>query len=820
VGGRFLRAWLAALALAVQGLAAAAATDSAAVIETTEAPSGFDGLTRPREVVTDVYFGGRKVGEAMVVVRPGFVQFQDPVKLASAIPNAIDPVVLAAALTGDLPANSGLACRAGNSRGCGDLRPSSAGVIFDEDRFRADVFVAPAMLRAVPPDQQVYLPTPSAPLSLTSSSGVALSGSTGGPAEYNFQNRTVVGFRNARIRSDSSYASHFGLLFDDLVAEVDRPDMRYSGGLFWAPGIDLLGQRRIVGAGLGTQFDTRLDRDNLQGTPLVLFLSQPAQVDILVDGRLVGSRSYDAGNNILDTTGLPDGAYAIVLRVHEANGAVHDEHRFFVRNTQIAPLGRPLYFAYAGLLADSRRGSPISISRTLYYQLGTARRLSNAFAVDASIIGTQKKAIAELGGWFLTPVARVRAAALVSSGGDRGGLVQVQSGNIGGFDVNFDLRHITSNDGQPLIPVPLPQNSFGTGQPTLAQLGSTYTQASGSIGYRLGAAYLSVIGSFRKDQGVRSDYSVGPQVEWPVINHFGFQLTVEANAQRTRTTRAGFVGFRLLSSRGRVSFANGSGYSTRSSSDGLNKSASRPTGTLSAQYSYQGDDRTQISVGGGVDRSLDTTVGHASGYAYTRFGSVHADVLRGFGGHGGTQYGVTLQTGVAIDRGDAVLGGRDLNESALVVSVAGPASDTFEVLINDQPRGRITGGQRLPLFLQPYRSYKVRLRPLDPAGVSYDNGAREVTLYPGNVQHLAWQVERMFTIFGQAVRANGKPLADASIQSRHGIGESDGNGYFQVDAGAGEKVRFTDASGSSCDVSLGAVKPVRDYAPLGRVVCQ
>ena len=78
----------------------------------------------------------------------------------------------------------------------------------------------------------------------------------------------------------------------------------------------------------------------------------------------------------------------------------------------------------------------------------------------------------------------------------------------------------------------------------------------------------------------------------------------------------------------------------------------------------------------------------------------------------------------------------------------------------------------------------------------------------------------MFTIFGQAVRDNGKPLADASIQSRHGIGESDGNGYFQVDAGAGEKIRFTDASGSSCEVSLGAVKAVRDYASLGRVVCR
>lgn len=821
MNGRSFRAALFALAMVAQAAVAfaGAANSSAAVIET-DAPSGFDALTRARKLVTDVYFGGEKVGEAAAVVSPGSLHFEDPAKVASLVPNALDAAALTVAFTGELPAHADLLCGAGSRAHCGQLSPTIAGVIFDEDHFRVDLFVAPAMLRTVPLDTQVFLPTPRAPVSLTSSAGIALSGSSGGTTTYNFQNRTIVGFHNARIRSDSSFASHFGFVFDDLVAEVDRPNMRYSGGLFWAPGLDLIGQRRIVGLGLGTQFDTRLDRDNLEGTPIVLFLSQPAQVDMIVDGRLVGSRAYDAGNDVLDTSGLPDGSYALVLRIHEAGGAVREERRFFVRNAQIAPVGQPLYFAYAGVLANTRPHAPISLSNTLYYQLGTARRLSPAFAVDASIIGTQKKPMAEVGGWFLSPAVRIRAAVLASTAGDRGELVQVQSGHIGGLNLNFDLRHVTSANGQPLIPVPSQIAGFDSTLPTAAQIGGTYTQASGSIGYRLGTAFLSVIGSFRKDKGVGSDYSVGPQLDWPVINRFGFQLAIEANAQRTRSTSASFIGFRLLSSRGRFSVVNGTGYSTLSNRDSPNDSRSRGTGTLSAQYSYQGDDRTQVSIGGGLDRSLDTTIGHVGGYAYTRLGSARADMLRGFGGKGSTEYGVTLQTGLALDPRDLVVGGRDLNESALVVTVAGPADYAFEVLVNDQPRGRVTGGQRLPLFLQPYRSYKVRLRPLDAAGVSYDDGAREVTLYPGNVQSLAWQVERMFTIFGQAVGADGKPLADASIQSRHGIGESDGNGYFQVDAGAGETIRFTEASGSSCEVSLGAVKAVRDFASLGKVVCR
>jgi hypothetical protein len=114
----------------------------------------------------------------------------------------------------------------------------------------------------------------------------------------------------------------------------------------------------------------------------------------------------------------------------------------------------------------------------------------------------------------------------------------------------------------------------------------------------------------------------------------------------------------------------------------------------------------------------------------------------------------------------------------------------------------------------------VRLRPLDAAAVSYDGAAREVTLYPGNVQHLAWHVDKMFTVFGQALRPDGRPLADAVIQSRHGVGESDGNGYFQVDVGAGEPIRFNQDAGGSCEVTLGNVKPVRDFASVGKVVCR
>jgi hypothetical protein len=808
----------AACALSCFGTAADAG-ESSSTIEAS-APAGFDALARPREVVTDVYFAGRKVGEATGTARPGFLTFNDPSAVAALVPDAADPAAIAAALAGNLPTNSNLVCSDGESSGCGELMPATAGIIFDEDRFRVDLFVAPRLLRLITPDEQVYLPTPTASLSVTSSMGLALSGATGARAAYNIQNRTIVGFHNAHIRSDSSYSSHFGLLFDDLVAEVDRPDLRYSAGLFWAPGIDLIGERRIVGAGVGSQFDTRANHESVEGTPIILFLSQAARVDILVDGRLVESRAYQAGNNVLDTSGLPDGSYGIVLQIHEAGGRVREERRFFARSAGIPPVGQPLYYAYAGLLANSRQSAPISLSDTFYYQLGAARRLSPSFAVDASILGTQERAMAELGSWFLSPVLRSRAAALLSTKGDAGVLLQVQSAELHGLVFNFDLRRIWSHDGRPLIPLPTMIGSFQNAPPTQSQLGGSFTQASGSVGYHLGTASLLVVGSYRKDEGIGSDYVIGPQFSWPVVHSHGLQLTLEANAQRTRTTAAGFVGVRILSVRGPVSMVGSAGYSAQSSSDGSFPSERRAVGSLSADYSYEGSDRTQASIGAGVDRGLEATVGRVGGFVYSRLGSVHGDVQHDFEGRGGTQYGVTVQTGLAAEPRSIVVGGRDIDESAVIVSVDGRVDSPFEVLVDDTPRGRVSSGGRLPLFLQPYHSYRVRLRPLNAAGVSYDSAAREVSLYPGNVQHLDWHVERLFTLFGQAIRADGRPLADAMIQARHGIGESDANGYFQIDAGAGEAIRFTDASGGSCSVTVREARPVNDFVAIGKVVCR
>lgn len=806
------------LALTINGTAWGATSN--VELSSAGTPAGFEELTSARVTMVDVYFGGRKIGETLVTTKLGSLRFRSPQEVLTALPQLVASPDVTSVLSSDLPTNSAAVCRDSNAQNCGSITPEVIGIVYDEDRFRVDLFVNPRFLKTTLSTSQGYLPVPKGPLSLTSSLGFAASGTFGQSSTYNIQNRTVVGFENARIRMNSSLASHLGFVMDDLVGEIDHRDLRYSGGLFWAPGNEFTGQRRIIGAGVGTQFDTWVDQQTLHGTPLILFLAQPSRVEILVDGRLVSARSYPAGNVDLDTSGLPDGSYSLLLRIHQSNGSVREERRFFVKNQDAPPVGHPIYYAYAGMLANTKRNQPISPSSTFYYQAGAAWRLSNSFAVDIGALGTQHKAIAQAGAWLILHKARFRISGLASSAGDTAALVQGNWGGQGPLNLSFDIRRVWSHNGQPLIPLPSYVDTFGETPATGVQLATgSYTQATASLGLRLGDGFVGLVGSYRKDRHLPADYTVGPTVNYPVINRGRFQLVFEASAEHTRSTTSAFVGFRALFSRGGMSVGGSLGESMQHDRDNNDPSRSRMVGNVTAQYSHDSQDGTLVNVEAGADRSIETSTLNAGTTVYSRLGNLRADLIQNVEGSRQTQYDVSYETGIALTPHAASLGGRDLQQSALIVTVHGDSGSAFNVLVDEVVRGRVGAGQRFSLFLPGYRKYKVRLVPTASQALDYDSATREVTLYPGNVQLLDWRAESFFTIFGQAMTSTGAPIVDALVHSPKGISETDPKGYFQIDIRNGDSVTIDQSEGQTCQVALPKLMVKNEFASLGKVVC-
>ena len=779
------------------------------------APADFASLEGPRDLLMDLYVGGHRLGEVHVVSERGTIRFRDPAAAARLVPNVAEPGALLAALGGALDGHGELVCGKLNNNACGAINTDTAAIIADEDQLRIDLFVGARLLKTVAVGATGFLPAPTSGPSLAAALGLAMSGTSDKSPLYHLQSRNVLGWGAGRVRSNVALASGFGLLVDDLVAEFDRPDQRFSGGLLWAPGNDFTGERRVLGLGFETQLDTRADKERLQGTPLTLFLRQPARVEILVDGRLVDARYYDAGNTLLDTATLPAGSYNLLLRIQEGGGPVREERRFFVRSADMAPLGRPLFHAAAGLLADSRRGRPVSLDKQIYYAAGANVRLSQRIGVEGSVTGTRRKLLGQAGLFLATRVVRMRAAALRSTDGDGGALLQLGSGDLGRLQFTLDLRRVNSRSGQPLLPQTQTGESFGGAAASREQplLGS-YTQLTGNVGLQLGRLDLQVTGYFRGGEGPARDFSVGPNLAWRLVQLPAMQFTLLADAQKTSGGMSGFFGVRLLMVRGGVSTisSGGTNLSTRQGS----RATRRSVGTTTVQWDTQPWEDSRLALAAGLNRETVGTSVQGSATLQSRLGTARADVSRRFGGS--TGYALSLQSGGAVTGRSVSLGGRELGESALVATVRGRAG-AFELLVDGVPRGRLRGGGSLPLYLSPYRTYQVQLRPLDSGAIDFDPAPRTVTLYPGNVEHAVWDAQKLLTLFGRLVDKAGQPLAGARLDGGTAGDVSGPDGWFQLDGRAARQLAFTRPDGTRCSIPLPAAVADKDYLSLGTVTC-
>src|SRR3954449_7246900 len=90
------------------------ATTANVDLATSGTPAGFDELTRERESLVDIYFGGRKIGEALVTTKPGSLQFKSASEVLDKIPDLIPSPELTSMLGTELPTNSDAICKPGN----------------------------------------------------------------------------------------------------------------------------------------------------------------------------------------------------------------------------------------------------------------------------------------------------------------------------------------------------------------------------------------------------------------------------------------------------------------------------------------------------------------------------------------------------------------------------------------------------------------------------------------------------------------------------------------------------------------------------------
>ena len=810
-------AWLCALAAALPG-SAARATPAAGGFSSGQ-PAGFDALEKPQTNMVDVYVGGVRVTSTVARFGSGRLTFLNSDNVLASIPHLKVTPAVVAALASELPINAEKVCYPGAPDDCGRLSPRVAGVIFDEARFRVDLFINPAFLAVADPLAPRYLEAPHTRLSGSSITGGVVSGATNRPTAYGLQNRTVISYRALRLISETSLASGESLRAQTLAVALDRGPLRYEAGLMYAPALDFFGEGRIVGASVGTQLDTLANRDLVAATPILVYLDGRSRVEVYRSGRLLTAATYDAGNQLIDTSGLPDGAYEVILRIRQANGSAHDERRFFSRSRTLPPLGRPQFLFTAGALLRGDAVTSQGRADTSFVQFSYARRLTQRLALDgaAAVIGGQPAASA--GATWASGVLRVRGEALASSHGDYGVLVDANVNLADRGMLAVDLRRAWSRSAQADAAAVTDVGSVSLAGVSPSRIGftgaSTQLTATASTVWR--SAQLSLTGSFNAARDARTAYAFGGSVEAPLGGGRWRDLHVYASAAQTDRGVQGYVGLRVRFSQGRTSAYANAGYAVTPRGYGQGDGVAADAAVTRDMDTRLGD----LAVSGAYVHTPDRDTVSTSTQLRGPMGEAGATLeqdLRGVGG--GARYTANVLVGTTLFGGAPTLAAATSGDSGVVVKVAGPVRADFRVLVNDAPVGRVRTGGAVTLFLPAYREYRVRLAPLDGAAVDFDTAERRISLYPGNIARLAWRVEPDVEVYGRALDDHGAPLVDADVSGARTPTSTDAHGFFQATVRSQADLVVHLAGGGSCRLSLGALSVSHGYVALGSRTCR
>lgn len=781
------------------------------------APEGFETLIEPEQVSVDVYMNGSRVGEALAFMHGGKFRFVDPHKLVDALPEVSDRARVSAALSSaELDPHGAAVCRPRVLGFCPRPTPQVAAIVYDAARYRVDVIVNPSYLTVRAAVRMQHLPPPSSAPALVNFITATVAGGGAVPPQYFVQNNAMLGIGTGRIRANIQQASYSGFQTDTLLGEIDRPGLRYRAGAFWIPGNTLLDRIKILGAGISTQFDTRLDRDQLTGSPLILFLDQRARVDILVNGQVMSSIAYEAGNQALDTSGLPDGSYTVALRITSPSGGTREERRFFSRSANLPMTGHDAFFIYAGAFVRNSNGIIGDVSRTPLFQAIWARRVRPFLSLNLGLIGTDRRQWISAGATVLSASWQLDAGVHASNRLGLGLFGHLSRTDAGPLSIDLDARHASNPGGGPLLAATTFVLPVSGGLDYTRDWGA-YTQVGGAIGYRLGQSRLTLSGSYRRQPGTRRDYSFAPAVYMPILRRSPLMLDFNATYAITRIGRQAYAGLTLSVTRPHTTYTSlggvQSGPGGKVLKDGL-------YGGVNVSRRFDDVLDARVQVDGGVQHASGASYADARVQANGRLGDASLDLVQPLDGRA-LQYGASFHTALVVGQGGARLGDGASGDAMVIVGVDAEQRDAaFEVLVDNRVAALVKSGVKATLALPSYRTYALRIRAKGGALSAYDANARQVSLYPGNVTRLNWRANSVVSVFGRLVRPDGTAIVDAEIAAGADLAQSDSKGHFLIQTGNGAALTVHARDGLRCKVALPSIAPTDGFSTIGDQVCR
>ena len=745
----------------------------------TEPPSGFEALAADQRSLVDIYFGGRYITSQMATFRPGFIELSNPVEIVQRIGDIKTPEQVIPLLSGELSSNASEVCPPGTADNCGILTPPIAGVIFDEGRFRVDVFINRRFMTTRAAEVRKYLPPSDADFALMQNFSGTVSGSSarGSDNSFTLYGQTTAAWRENNLHWSWDYSDNNQFSVDQLYGQRDFEGVEYNAGLLSTSGFGLnfTADQPMVGLRINSSTRTREDQSFSSGMPVTVFLPTRGRVEVRKDDRLIDSTFFEAGSQQLDTSSFPSGAYDIEIRILDEGGnLISSETRFFAKQSQIPPLGEWLFFMEAGRAMErlSQQALPQSTGQMLS-RAGVSRRLHDTVAATAAVAVSSDDGLSEFGLYHFGPIYEIEPSLMLGNNGSMGMSVNGRL-TLGELSLYGNFRRVWRDepifdldDGNLLLGNAFEQQAFSASMPLF----------DGNLGYR-----------YSMNQGYDNDNSALELNRTHALDYRRqlFRARDYNGDINLSLSKSGEDEIALVSLNFRYDTHHWNFDATPSTEathrDGVRDSRHR------LRLSTAWDDRDllagDLNIDAGVesgtgDERMDGSVRYANRYGRASFSASHNRTED----NSTTAWAGSMSTSFLTDGNVFAMGGEESGDSAIVVNLDGREGDVFDVEINNQRRGYAVAGTPSIVALPPFEQYRVTLSPAGTTLYSFDEREKQVTLYPGNVVTLDYEATPLQLLFGR-LTFNGQPVQNANLVGGSYPGSTDGIGMFQLESKA------------------------------------
>jgi hypothetical protein len=791
-------------------------------------PPGFESVSSTQTNYVDAYFMGNYLVPLLVTIDDNTIEIDNPHALILDLPQTIDTTKILNALSGKISNNTSQACSyALAKKPCNILSPKVASVIYDQKKMRLYVFINPRFLPHVTAAQAAYLPTPNANISYMNTL-TTIDSFSNNILNYALQSHSALARKNFDLTLDANYDGNRDFNSDTIHRNVNNFQMdnfvgsyAFAGkylqaGMVSTQGASIISTQDLLGVSFKTDLNQLQSQRNIRGIPIEIYLSTQSLISVYKNGRLISSASYSAGNQILDTTNFPEGAYDVNIKITDANNNVRTVTRFYVKSTSIPPLNHPQFSMSLGQLEQTTTNTPTipTYGTASIYQLGYAQRLTDNWAMGENLLGSKDLSVSETDISWLLPYITLTGSLLYGTDGDWGTGANSQTvwGNSSlGFQFSKIYGHIytKTQTNQNNVFDPITSNKL--------QASLYFSQR-----FKYGSANTSFSEIKTADNAQTNAFNIAYQLPFTWLKKLRSRLQLGYQVDETDRLVSLTLSFAIVQDNVTHSLSTNIQHYLHGLANDRYKNDYNVAYNLDWNKHQLGMTKQRANLKLTHDESYNSAL---ASYSFTNnLAYVNTSINRNQPTltANNTQFSLTASTGIVLKPGQASLSNTRLGTTGFLVKVQSPNSkDKFEVLINGKPINVIRSNKATFIYAPAFKTYSVSIESLNKTLYSFDSRLRNVTLFTNNVQYLSWHAMTKYVLITQLVYPDHKPLGFAQIKGGHAINQTDSTGYLHAEVTDADKHLLVDPlHGPACKLDLTKVKPKEGFYYQKKMVCK